>query len=1766
MKKNLLLLGVFALISLWSFAQDFSNKGKEFWLAYSYHVGMAATSSGPPTMTLNMTSDVNTTYTVEIYGGAVISTGSITANAVTTITIPTTYFVNDDGLFNQKAIHVTAAKPIIIYAFQTRAQATGATLCLPVNVLGKQYYAMSFTQNSNEPNSNGYITIVAVEDNTNVEIIPTALTKAGWLANSVHTVSLNKGQVYQVLGQAGTNTGTSTGSDLSGTSIRSIASGSGGCKRIAVFSGSGKLFLGCSSGSADNLYQQLYPVATWGKKYLTVPSYNRPVNFYRIMRSDPAAIVKLNGTIIPAASFTNGYYQFVGNVPNLIESDLPICVTQYFTSAGCNVTGFPVNSNPNPYDPDMIVLNPVEQNISKVTLISSNLTGAASGHQHNLHVVIRNSGTGISSFRFDGAPLPATSVWTVHPQDANYSYVYIPNIGETSHSLQSDSGFNALAYGYANAETYGYSAGTNVKDLYQQISVATQYGIETSPSVCTGSPFRFKISLPYKPLSLAWNLNGLSTAGTTPATFSYVQNPDPACTQYGPPYDLPTDNSIYACPDSIRTVNGKPIYWFSIPIYYNITNTGTYPISIIAQTSGTDGCGSEQEINFDLEVSNPPVADFTFNTPGCIADTVRFLDNTSTVKPNYHWYWDFDDPGSGALNHSNAQNPIHIFTTPGPHVVRFASITTPGCLSDTLNKTVNVPAMPSATVTGTTAVCQNAPGQTITFTGTDGTPPYTFTYNINGGAPQTISTTGAATSVTVTAPTATAGTFVYNLTNVKNTPAAFCTTNITGQAATVTVNPLPTATISGTTAVCQNATQPNITFTGANGTAPYTFTYHIGAGPDLNVQTTTGNSVTVAAPTNVTGTFTYTLTAVTDGSATLCNNTASGTATVTVNPLPTATITGTTELCKNAAGPTITFTGAGGTAPYIFTYDVNGAAPTTISSDATGVATLTAPTTTAGTYVYTLHSVQESTVPTNCSQNQAGSATVIVDPLPTASFTTVAPYCESKNVTFTPAFSVSSGTVTSWVWDYDDGTGTHTRPDGNPFTVLYTTTGVKHVTFKTISDKGCESALFSQDITINAKPEAGFINPEVCLLDPFAQFNDTSKVAAPGTIATWEWTFADPNATVGNPNTSNSQNPTHVYTQVGTYNVELIVTSNFGCKDTVFQNVIISDGNPQANFIVQNAANLCSNDTVRIQNKSTIASGVITRVQIYWDFLNQPAVFDNDPDPLFDKIYKHKYPTAATDQNYTIRMRSYSGNLCFSEKTIVVTVHAAPIVQLNDFPDVCLNNGTVQFTQGSETGGVAGPPGVYSGTGVSASGLFNPLTAGVGTHPITYTFTSNFGCTESKTKNVKVLEAPVAAFATVGTTCQNSTITFSQSSTSNAGTIAQWIYHWGDGSADETFTNGGNQTHTYTITGSVTATLTVVTDYGCKSLPKPLTFNVNPQPQPDFTFTAIACLPQARIDFTNTTPNISSWTYQWDFDNPGGAASSAVNPSYTYTVLGPHSVKLVATSATTSCTNSKIKSVNSIHPAPFASFDFNKPSICVDKDVSVLDHSTFADGTPASWIWNFGDNTGNASGQVQPAHTYSAPGTYNVKLTVTNNLGCVDDTTREFTVYPYPVVNAGADQYVLEGGTTTLLGTASGNELTYVWSPSTYLNNPAVPQPISTPGKDITYTLTVTAKGNCAKSDDVFVKVLKFPEIPNTFTPNNDGIHDTWEIKYLYTYPDNKVQVFTRTGQLVFESKGYRVPWNGTLNGKPLPFDTYYYIIEPGSGRQPITGYVTIVK
>jgi len=167
-----------------------------------------------------------------------------------------------------------------------------------------------------------------------------------------------------------------------------------------------------------------------------------------------------------------------------------------------------------------------------------------------------------------------------------------------------------------------------------------------------------------------------------------------------------------------------------------------------------------------------------------------------------------------------------------------------------------------------------------------------------------------------------------------------------------------------------------------------------------------------------------------------------------------------------------------------------------------------------------------------------------------------------------------------------------------------------------------------------------------------------------------------------------------------------------------------------------------------------------------------------------------------------------------------------------------------------------------------------------------------------------------------------------------------------------------------------------------------------------------------------------------------------------------------------------------------------------------------------------------------------------------------------------PTADAGADQTILAGDRVQLKGAVGGgNNVQYSWSPATYLDDPTKLNPSATPLKDIRYTLTATSANGCfIVSDEVNINIVVHVLIPNTFTPNGDGVNDTWDIVNLDSFTGSELKIYTRYGTLIYIGSGYAKPWDGTYKGKPLPFGTYYYVLDLKNGSQKITGWVTIVQ
>jgi gliding motility-associated-like protein len=649
-------------------AQDFSNKGKEFWVVFPPH---APNGNNLAELSLYISSDKNTS------GYIVINTDSIRFN-ITAFTpqefiLPrnTTYVSGaesaiDDGVSNKKIVLnkgikviVDAGKSgVVVYAHMYANARSAASIILPTSVLEKKYQVITYTQSASGAAEAGefrrsQFSVVAVEDNTVIRI---QLRKNGQVSGASYDVELPKaGTIYSFQDPV----------DLTGTSIESVSVDGSVCKKIAVFSGSSSLSIG-SNGSVDPLYQQCYPMNSWGLNYFITPYRGKNKFIIRVLAKEDGTNALINGQSVSLSANEFKEFSYTNQAAFAINSNKPVAVAQFSLTQAADIgVG----------DPDMVILNPVEQNINDVTVF---LTPKNAITDQNINVVIKDEG--ISTFKINGQK--PTSVF-IKIANTNYSYLQekftVANGTFFSVRLTSDSGFNAFCYGFGSPESYSYSAGTNVKDLFQKLLITNKFAsVDANAVTCKGAPFIASITLPYKPNLLKWKI----------PSFDPVEDPAPKAI------------------DSFL-VSGKWIYTYKLNKELIYQTAGTYTIEVIVNNPlGVDGCSGEQEISFDLEVLEPPKALNKIITSNCLSDAVSFSDasivNTNDKKiTNYKW-----DLGNNIFKDYAASFKFK-YDTAGKYDVKFFLITEIGCVSDTVIKTIQLDDLPTVKFNFSSITCQN---------------------------------------------------------------------------------------------------------------------------------------------------------------------------------------------------------------------------------------------------------------------------------------------------------------------------------------------------------------------------------------------------------------------------------------------------------------------------------------------------------------------------------------------------------------------------------------------------------------------------------------------------------------------------------------------------------------------------------------------------------------------------------------------------------------------------------------------------------------------------------------------------------------------------------------------------------------------------------------------------------------------------------------------------------------------------------------------------
>jgi gliding motility-associated-like protein len=342
--------------------------------------------------------------------------------------------------------------------------------------------------------------------------------------------------------------------------------------------------------------------------------------------------------------------------------------------------------------------------------------------------------------------------------------------------------------------------------------------------------------------------------------------------------------------------------------------------------------------------------------------------------------------------------------------------------------------------------------------------------------------------------------------------------------------------------------------------------------------------------------------------------------------------------------------------------------------------------------------------------------------------------------------------------------------------------------------------------------------------------------------------------------------------------------------------------------------------------------------------------------------------------------------------------------------------------------------------------------------------------------------------------------------------------------------------------------------------------NVTSKPSSAFTISGKACIDSTYSFGSATTVSAVPTNWYWNFgDGQSANITSSNTASHNYT--SPATNLLVRHAVTyggcPSDTTDQLIPV--IVSNPNAAFSISSGSRC--ENIPLM-FTGSASADVSLWSWDFGNGIG--SGALPFSRVYNTAGAYSVKLTVQNAQGC------KFVAAPVPLnitvapnVEAGPDIYLTPGNSKIISASiANATAYDFLWTPSTALNATDILNPVTSTQNPLTYFVTATDRvSGCTDYDSVSVKIITEIFVPGAFSPNGDGTNDTWGIPALQGYPEAMVTVYNRYGQIIYQSKGYNKPWDGTFRGTAQPVGTYVYFIKPSAAdARYLKGTVTLIR
>ncbi|MFM8431855.1 MAG: PKD domain-containing protein, partial [Bacteroidota bacterium] len=614
--------------------------------------------------------------------------------------------------------------------------------------------------------------------------------------------------------------------------------------------------------------------------------------------------------------------------------------------------------------------------------------------------------------------------------------------------------------------------------------------------------------------------------------------------------------------------------------------------------------------------------------------------------------------------------------------------------------------------------------------------------------------------------------------------------------------------------------------------------------------------------------------------------------------------------------------------------------------------------------------------------------TITVHPLPQANFLST-DACFGSSIPFFDQSSVVSGdSITNYSWIFPGGSPA-TSVVRNP-SVIFNQLDTIDVMLVVTNAGGCRDTAV-RSVRITANPTAAFSASSSCLGIRPSIINNSS-IRPSGSQMYYQWSFSG-----GAPGMSNDRDPVVDYISPGSSLINLIVSADGGCADTLDRTIRIFPL-PLADF---SFPLVCYGNAVSFDNLSQLFPGD-TMSTYQWNFpLGSPGTSQSfEPSVIFNSL-----------DTSSVRLIATTIHGCRDTVTYPVVISATPIA-LFSVPDVC--EGSVAQIDNLSTVQPAGSIVNYNwfaaGSDLSQSTLDEPAvsygTAGI--YPIDLVVQASGGCADTLRRNITIHPLPVAGFS-VPAGCEENALQFTNTSTIVSGNQIQ-AFSWSLPGGNPSVSTVRNPVVRYDSSGTYDAALVATSVNGCRDTVQ-VPVVIHALPAIVFTDLDSACVPFCH-PFAGNATSVDGVLTQWSWTFPGGnpANSDQENPGLIcYDQPGIFGASLQVITEHGCVSDTQVAGIIKAYPLPVADFSISTVATGIlNPDFTFMDNSS---GNVVQWLWNFGDGSPSVLGGPQEHHSYAGSMVgntfyrYETSLIVTSRYGCTDtirrpiDITPDFTFY-----------------------------------------------------------------------------------------------------------------------------------------------------------------------